>query len=67
MNDQHDPLRRQSDLHASLDLAHATAATYLLAKADMGKRLKVKVTGRLDGWTTASKTSKRTGKVSRKL
>lgn len=41
----------------------ATTDTYRLTRADKGKRLKVKVTGRLDGYTTLTKTSARTARV----
>ncbi len=41
----------------------ATASTYKLAKADKGKKITVKVTGRMDGYTTLVKASKKTGKV----
>jgi surface antigen len=41
----------------------AAAATYLLTATDHGKKMKVKVTGTLAGWKTASKMSKQTGKV----
>lgn len=41
----------------------ATAASYLLMEPDKGKKLTVKVTGTLAGYTTASKTSKKTSKV----
>ena len=41
----------------------ATAATYLLVKADKGKKLKVKVTGTLTGYNRLTKTSKKTGTI----
>jgi hypothetical protein len=41
----------------------ATGIRYTVVVADKGARLKVKVTGALAGYSTASKTSKSTGKV----
>lgn len=41
----------------------ATAITYTLVKADKGKKIRVKVTGRNTGYTTLSKTSAKTKKV----
>lgn len=41
----------------------ATTAGYTPTAADAGKKLTVKVTGRAAGYTTASKTSKKTAKV----
>ena len=44
-------------------ITKATKATYTLGKADKGKRITVKVTGKKSGYTTAAKTSKATAKV----
>jgi hypothetical protein len=44
-------------------IAKATKSTYKLAKADKGKRITVKVTGKKSGYTTVTKTSKATAKV----
>lgn len=41
----------------------ATAQTYVLTKADLGKKITVKVTGRQAEYKTATATSKATGKV----
>lgn len=41
----------------------ATASNYTLVKADKGKKITVKVTGKKDGYTSLTKTSKKTGKV----
>ncbi|MBK7820131.1 MAG: hypothetical protein IPJ61_03405 [Tessaracoccus sp.] len=41
----------------------ATKSTYTLKSADKGKKIKVKVTGKKSGYTTASKTSKATSTV----
>jgi hypothetical protein len=41
----------------------ATKATYKLVKADIGKQISVKVTGKKAGFTTASSTSAKTKKV----
>ncbi|MFT4218099.1 MAG: hypothetical protein QM619_13085, partial [Micropruina sp.] len=41
----------------------ATTATYTLAKADKNKKITVKVTGKKDGYTSLTKTSKKTGKI----
>ncbi|KGM14318.1 hypothetical protein N869_15070 [Cellulomonas bogoriensis 69B4 = DSM 16987] len=43
----------------------ATKSTYRVVEADRGKRLSVTVKGTRDGYTTASKTSKATAKVTR--
>ena len=40
-----------------------TGPTYLLTKADKGKKITVKVTGSLDGYFSVTKTSKATAKV----
>ena len=45
-------------------IKHATAKRLALTKAQTGKRITVKVTGRQAGYRTASKTSARTAKVS---
>ncbi|MCW5950961.1 MAG: hypothetical protein KIT69_01690 [Propionibacteriaceae bacterium] len=44
-------------------ISGATKAGYKLTKADKGKRITVKVTGKRGGWETLSKTSKQTAKV----
>jgi hypothetical protein len=44
-------------------IKHATGKRLTLTKAQKGKRITVKVTGRQTGYTTASKTSARTAKV----
>ena len=44
-------------------IKHATAKRLTLTKAQKGKRITVKVTGKQAGYTTASKTSARTAKV----
>ena len=44
-------------------IAGATAATYLLVKKDIGKHIKVKVTGRAIGYHTSSRYAKSTAKV----
>ena len=41
----------------------ATKASYKLTKADKGKRITVKVTGKRSGWETLARTSKKTAKV----
>ena len=41
----------------------ATKSTYKLAKADKGKKITVKVTGKKSGYTSVTKTSKSTSKV----
>ncbi|MFT4294645.1 MAG: CHAP domain-containing protein [Micropruina sp.] len=41
----------------------ATAPAYTLVKADKGKKITVKVTGKKDGYASLTKTSKKTGKV----
>lgn len=41
----------------------ATSSTYLLVSKDKGKKLTVKVTGKAPGYTTKSKTSKATKKI----
>jgi hypothetical protein len=41
----------------------ATGASYLVVKADKGKKLTVKVTGTLTGYTTLTKTSAKTKKI----
>ncbi len=48
---------------AGKKITKATKATYTLGKADKGKRITVKVTGKKSGYTTAAKTSKVTAKV----
>lgn len=47
----------------SKKIKRATATTYKLVKADKGKKIRVKVTGRNTGYTTLSKTSAKTKKV----
>ncbi|MGC3955818.1 MAG: hypothetical protein QM804_16505 [Propionicimonas sp.] len=44
-------------------IAGATKSSYKLTKADQGKRITVKVTGKRAGWETLTKTSKQTSKV----
>ena len=44
-------------------IKHATAKRLTLTKAQKGKRITVKVTGKQAGYTTASKTSARTAKI----
>jgi hypothetical protein len=44
-------------------IAGATGPGYLVVKADKGKKLTVKVTGTLAGYTTLAKTSKKTAKI----
>ncbi len=44
-------------------IAKATTSTYTLVAADMGKTMKVKVTGVKDGYAAVTKTSKATKKV----
>ncbi|MBK7821914.1 MAG: hypothetical protein IPJ61_12775 [Tessaracoccus sp.] len=41
----------------------AAKSTYKLKKADKGKKITVKVTGKKSGYTTVAKTSKATKKV----
>ena len=47
----------------SSKITKATKSTYLLAKADKGKKISVKVTGKAPGYTTKSMTSSKTAKV----
>ncbi len=47
----------------SSKIKRATGATYTLVKADKGKKIKVKVTGKKSGFTTLSKVSKKTATV----
>lgn len=47
----------------SSKIAKATKSTYKLVKADKGKKITVKVTGKKSGYTTVTKTSKATSKV----
>ncbi len=44
-------------------IPRATKASYKLTKADRGKRITVKVTGKRSGWETVTTTSKKTAKV----
>lgn len=44
-------------------ISGATRSTYILIKADKGKKIRVKVTGTLAGYAAASKTSKSTSKI----
>ena len=48
---------------AGKTIKKATKSTYTLVKADKGKKITVKVTGKKSGYTTAAKTSKATAKV----
>jgi hypothetical protein len=41
----------------------ATGVAYKLVKADKGKRVTVKVTGSKPGYTSVTKTSKKTSKI----
>lgn len=45
-------------LRSSKAIKGATKSTYTVTKADAGKKITVKVTGKRSGYTTASKTSK---------
>ncbi|MGC3993956.1 MAG: hypothetical protein QM779_07620 [Propionicimonas sp.] len=47
----------------SKKIADATSSDYVLTAADKGRRIKVKVTGALDGYQSVTKTSKVTAKV----
>jgi len=44
-------------------IKRATALTYTLVKADKGKKIRVKVTGRNTGYTTLTRTSAKTRTV----
>ena len=44
-------------------IKNAKSLTYTLVKADKGKKITIKVTGKKTGYTTLTKTSKKTGKV----
>ena len=50
-------------LRSGKAVAGATGASYALTAADIGKVLKVKVTGSKQGYKTVAKTSKSTKKV----
>ena len=44
-------------------IKNAKSLTYTLVKADKGKKITIKATGKKTGYTTLTKTSKKTGKV----
>ena len=48
---------------SSTAIKHATSTSYTLTSADRGKKMTVKVTGTLKGYTTISKTSRATATV----
>ncbi len=50
-------------LRAGAAISKATGKTYTLVASDLGKKIQVKVTGKLSGYTTASRTSAATTPV----
>lgn len=57
--------RRTTSKGVTTDIADATKCTYKVQPADVGMKLSVSVSGTLDGWKPATKTSKLTSAVAK--